>query len=250
MNKMGRIQIVGMGPGSREMMTAQAVSAIANADVVVGYTVYVELIRKSFPEKDNFTTPMRKEMERCRKCYEFAMEGKNVAMVCSGDAGVYGMASPVLSLSDEFPEVDVEIVPGITAANSGAAVLGAPLNHDYCVISLSDLLTPWETIEKRIRCAIQGDFVLAIYNPSSRKRADYLRRAVDIMLAEGALPDRACGYVTNIGREGTRGVTCTLAQLREATVDMFTTVFVGNSQTVIQDGKLVTPRGYRGDGNE
>lgn len=246
----GRIQIVGMGPGSPEMMTAQAKTAIAEADVVVGYTVYVDLIRKTFPEKATFTTPMRQEMERCRKCYEFAREGKNVVMVCSGDAGVYGMASPVLSLGEEFPEVDVEVVPGITAANSGAAVLGAPLNHDYCVISLSDLLTPWETIEKRIRCAIQGDFAMAIYNPSSRKRADYLQRAVDIMLSEGAAPDRACGYVMNIGRDGTQAVTCTLAQLREATVDMFTTVFVGNSQTEIQKGKLITPRGYRGDGNE
>lgn len=246
----GRIQIVGMGPGSREMMTPQAATAIAEADVVVGYTVYVELIRKSFPEKDTFTTPMRKEMERCRKCYEFAMEGKHVAMVCSGDAGVYGMASPVLSLGEEFPEVDVEILPGITAANSGAAVLGAPLNHDYCVISLSDLLTPWAVIEKRIRCAIQGDFALAIYNPSSRKRADYLKRAVDIMMSEGAASDRACGYVMNIGRAGTQAVTCTLDQLREASVDMFTTVFVGNSQTIIRNGKMMTPRGYRGDGNE
>lgn len=246
----GRIQIVGMGPGNREMMTSQAAAAIAEADVVVGYTVYVDLIRKSFPEKDTFTTPMRKEMERCRKCYEFAMEGKNVAMVCSGDAGVYGMASPVLSLGEEFPEVDVEIIPGITAASSGAAVLGAPLNHDYCVISLSDLLTPWAVIEKRIRCAIQGDFALAIYNPSSRKRADYLKRAVDIMMSEGAASDRACGYVMNIGRAGTQAVTCTLTQLREASVDMFTTVFVGNSKTVIRNGKMITPRGYRGDGNE
>lgn len=240
----GHIYVIGMGPGKRAGMTAEAAEAVNACDVIVGYTVYVELIRTSWPEKVFFTTPMRQEIARCRKCYELAEAGKTVGLVCSGDAGIYGMAAPMLELQREYPEAEVTVIPGTTAANSGAAVLGAPLNHDFCVISLSDLLTPWAVIERRIRCGVQGDFVMVIYNPSSRKRADYLRKAADIMLAAGAEPNRACGYVENIGREGTRAVTCTLAELREAKVNMFTTVYVGNSRSFIRGGKLITPRGY------
>ncbi len=240
----GKIFVIGIGPGSPAMMSGEAKSYIEESDIIVGYTLYVDLIRGAYPEKPVFTTGMRSEIERCRKCYELAEEGKNVALVCSGDAGVYGMASPVLELGEEFPDIEVQVVPGITAANSGAAMLGAPLNHDYCLISLSDLLTPWSVIERRIRSAVQGDFVVAVYNPSSKKRADYLQRMVDIMLDAGANPERACGYVENIGRSGTKAVTCTLAELRDAKVNMFTTVFVGNSRTYIREGKMITPRGY------
>lgn len=241
----GIIYVVGMGPGSREMMTEQALSIIEKSDVVVGYTVYVKLVQEIFPEKEYRTTGMRQEIERCRLCFELAQEGKSVAMVCSGDAGVYGMAAPIYELSDEYSDVEIEIVPGITAANSGAAVLGCPLNHDYCVISLSDLLTPWETIEKRLKAAIEGDFAIAIYNPSSHKRADYLEKACRIMIEAGANEDRKCGYVENIGRENTSCHVCTLGELMHAKVNMFTTVFVGNSQSENMDGKLVTKRGYR-----
>ena len=164
-------------------------------------------------------------------------------MVCSGDAGVYGMACLIYQLAGEFPPVDIEIVPGVTAAVSGAAVLGAPLSHDFCVISLSDLLTPWETIEKRLRAAGEADFCIALYNPASRKRADYLRRACAILL-ESRSPETVCGWVRSIGRDGQTARLLTLAQLQEETVDMFTTVFIGSSQTRALDGKMVTPRGY------
>ena len=238
------IYIVGIGPGEECFLSGQAKKALENSDVIIGYTVYAELVKPVFPGKEYLTTGMTKEIERCRLCYEEAAKGKTVALVCSGDAGVYGMASPMYELLPEYENTELEVVPGITAANSGAAVLGAPLNHDYCVISLSDLLTPWETIEKRIKAAIAGDFAIAIYNPSSHNRKDYLMRACDIMLESGASPDRACGYVENIGREGQNATVCTLSELREAQVNMFTTVFVGNSMSFIQDNKLVTKRGY------
>lgn len=238
------IYIVGIGPGEECFLSGQAKKALENSDVIIGYTVYAELVKPVFPDKEYLTTGMTKEIERCRLCYEEAAKGKTVALVCSGDAGVYGMASPMYELLPEYENTELEVVPGITAANSGAAVLGAPLNHDYCVISLSDLLTPWETIEKRIKAAIAGDFAIAIYNPSSHKRKDYLMKACDIMLESGASPDRACGYVENIGREGQNATVCTISELREAQVNMFTTVFVGNSMSFIQDNKLVTKRGY------
>ena len=238
------IYIVGIGPGDRRFLSHEAEEVIEDCDVVVGYTVYVDLLKASFPDKEYRTTGMRQEIERCRLCYELAREGKTVALVCSGDAGIYGMASPMYELSPEYPEVELAVIPGITAASSGAAVLGAPLNHDFCVISLSDLLTPWETIEKRLRAAVMGDFAIAIYNPSSRKRADYLQRACDILLDAGAGEDRACGYVENIGREGTKAVCCTLKELRSCSVNMFTTVFVGNSFSEIYNDKLITKRGY------
>lgn len=241
---MNEITVIGIGPGTEELMTSRAMKALDQADVIVGYPVYLELLGERYAEKEFLSTPMRQEVKRCQMCFAEAEKGRRVALICSGDAGVYGMASLMYELGEEHPGCTIRVIPGITAANSGAAVLGAPLNHDYCVISLSDLLTPWELIERRLRAAAYGDFAIAIYNPSSHKRADYLQRACDILLeiAEG---DRACGYVKNIGREGECSHTCTLAELRDAKVNMFTTVFVGNSRTRIIDGKLVTPRGYR-----
>ncbi|HIT64376.1 MAG TPA: precorrin-3B C(17)-methyltransferase [Candidatus Ventrimonas merdavium] len=238
------VYVVGIGPGEEAMMTGQAVRTLEESDVIVGYPVYLDLLGERFREKERLSTPMRQEVERCRMAYEKAMEGKTVSLICSGDAGVYGLASLMYELSPEYPGCELVIVPGITAANSGAALLGAPLNHDYCVISLSDLLTPWEQIRRRLLAAVDGDFAIALYNPSSRKRADYLQKACDILL-ERAEGERACGYVENIGREGTRVTVCTLKELRERQVNMFTTVFIGNSQSVLQDGKLVTKRGYR-----
>ena len=240
----GMIYIVGMGPGNRGMMTGDAYEAVSAADVIVGYTVYTELMAKIVPGKKFVSTPMRHEIERCRRCFELAKEGRRVALICSGDAGVYGLAAPMLEMAADYPDIDIAVVPGITAANSGAAVLGAPLCHDYCVISLSDLLTPWPVIERRLRAAVLGDFAIAIYNPSSHKRKDYLQRACTILINAGVKPDRACGYVKNIGREGTLKTCCTLEELWNADVNMFTTVFVGNSQTRVIDGRLVTPRGY------
>ena len=246
------ITVVGMGPGKEAMMTEEALAALDRADVIIGYTVYLELLGDRFAGKEYLSTPMKQEVERCRMCFEQAAMGKEVAMICSGDAGIYGMASLMFELGEEYDAqnpgasmlTDICVIPGITAASSGAAVLGAPLNHDFCVISLSDLLTPWELIEKRLRAAADGDFAIAIYNPSSRKRHDYLQKACDILL-EKADPERACGYVRNIGRDGTESHVCTLAELRDTQVDMFTTVFVGNSQSRIIGDRLVTPRGYR-----
>ena len=238
------IYVVGMGPGKEEMKTGEAIRVLEASDVIVGYHVYLELLGKRFSEKEFLTTPMKQETKRCRMCFEEAQKGKTVSMICSGDAGIYGMASLMYEVGKDFPEISISVIPGITAASSGAAVLGAPLNHDFCVISLSDLLTPWEMIEKRLRAAAEGDFAIAIYNPSSHKRQDYLKRACDILL-ERIEPERACGYVENIGREETRAVTCTLKELRDAKVNMFTTVFVGNSGSEMINGKLVTKRGYQ-----
>lgn len=247
------VYVVGIGPGNKEFMTTQAYDVLNACDVIVGYSVYVDLIKPVFPQKEYATTPMKEEIKRCKMCLDYALSGKSVAMICSGDAGVYGMAAPMLELLEEYrnndPDgtrgLDISIIPGITAASSGAAVLGAPLNHDFCVISLSDLLTPWEIIEKRLIAAIQGDFAIAIYNPSSHKRKDYLKKACEIMLAAGASENRSCGYVENIGREGTSCEVCTLGELKNREVNMFTTVFIGNSNAKIIDGKLVTPRGYK-----
>lgn len=241
----GSLYVVGLGPGEAAFLTAQARAALAAADVLCGYTVYVDLVRPLYPEKECYTTPMRGEMDRCRWALETAAEGKHVALVCSGDAGVYGMASPVLELARDYPQVPIEVVPGVTAALSGAAVLGAPLGHDFCVISLSDLLTPWDVIEKRLTCAAQGDFALCLYNPASHRRRDHLQRAVGILLAAGRDPETPCATVRNIGRPGQEVQFYTLKTLAEAPVDMFTTVFVGSSTTKRQGNWLITPRGYR-----
>ena len=241
---MGKIYVVGIGPGKRDMMTAQAKEALDRADVIVGYKTYIDLVRDDYSEKEFYENGMCGEIERCEKCVEYAREGRTVALICSGDAGVYGMASPLLEVAEKENFSDVEIIPGVTAALGGAAILGAPLSHDFCIISLSDLLTPWEIIEKRLRAAAEGDFCIAIYNPSSKKRADYLYRACNILM-EKLSKDTACGYVKNIGRDGCEKKVCTLEELSQENVDMFVTVFIGNSQTQISDGKLITPRGYK-----
>lgn len=238
--------VVGLGPGGGQFLTVQAQSALQQAEVLCGYTVYIDLVRPLYPEKECYTTGMTREIDRCRWALDTARAGRDVALVCSGDAGVYGMASPLLELAEHCPEVEVEIVPGLTAALSGAAVLGAPLAHDFCVISLSDRLTPWAVIEKRLACAAAGDFCLALYNPSSRGRADYLQKAVRILRDNGKGPDTVCGLVRCIGRDGQTARLLTLAELEDTAVDMFTTVFVGNAATQILQDRMVTPRGYRG----
>lgn len=244
MSKTGKIYVVGIGPGAPEMMTYQADEALKASDIIVGYKAYTELVKDRYPGKEIFENGMRGEIERCEKCVEYALEGKCVSLICSGDAGVYGMASPLLETAERAGFENVSIIPGVTAALSGAAMLGAPLGHDFCVISLSDLLTPWELIEKRLLCAAEGDLCISIYNPASHKRKDYLKKACEILMR--ILPqDRACGYVRNIGREGSMKKICTLAELANEEVDMFVTAFIGNSQTKIVDGQLITPRGYK-----
>lgn len=241
---MGKLYVVGIGPGDASGMTAAARAALDAADVLCGYAAYLELLAPLYPQKETFSTPMKRETERCRKALELAQSGKTVALVCSGDAGVYGMASPVLELLGEYAGAEVTVVAGVTAALSGAAALGAPLGHDFCVISLSDLLTPWAVIEKRLRCAAAGDFAVALYNPSSQKRADYLQKACDVLL-ETRGGETVCGLVRNIGRDGQEARLLTLSALRDTKVDMFTTVFVGSSATRKVGEYMVTPRGYR-----
>ena len=172
-----KLTVVGLGPGAGEDLTGRARRAIAEADLVVGYTAYIALIRDQFPDKEMTATGMKKEVDRCRMAVEAAVSGKTVAVVCSGDSGVYGMAGLIYEVARDYPPIDIEVVPGITAACGGAAVLGAPLTHDFAVISLSDLLTPWEKIEKRLEAAAAADFVICLYHPRSRSRADYLPRA-------------------------------------------------------------------------
>lgn len=241
---MNKIYVVGLGPGAARQMTEEAGKALESCQVIVGYTVYVDLIRDAYPGKIFLTTPMRQETTRCRMAFEEAEKGQDVAMICSGDAGVYGMAGLMYEVGAGYPRTEIEIIPGITAAVGGAALLGAPLMHDFAVISLSDLLTSWEKIEKRLLGAAMADFVICLYNPSSRKRKDYLKRACDLILTYKK-EDTVCGMVRNIGREGESCRILTLKELRETEADMFTTVFIGNGQTKEIGGKMVTPRGYR-----
>lgn len=239
-----RLVCVGLGPGGASDMTLAAREALEKSEVIVGYRTYIELVSAEFGDKELIATPMRSEVERCRQALALAAEGRRVAVVCSGDPGIYGMAGLLLELAGDYPGVEVEVVAGVTAASGGAAVLGAPLMHDWCSISLSDLLTPWETIERRLAAAAEADFCICLYNPSSHARRDHLRRACDVLLAHRD-PQTVCGYVRNIGREGQQAHLLTLAELREAEVDMLTCVYVGNSQTRAIAGRMVTPRGYR-----
>ena len=241
---MKKLYLVGIGPGAYEKMTIEAAEALKNSDVIIGYTVYVDLVKEHFAGKEFLTTPMKKEVERCKMAFEEAMKGKTVSMICSGDAGVYGMAGLMYEVGMNYPEVELSIIAGVTAATGGAAVLGAPLIHDFCLISLSDLLTPWEKIETRLLDAAHGDFVICLYNPSSKKRHDYLQKACDLMLKYKS-EETVCGIVGNIGRDGESEKVMTLKELRDTQVDMFTTVFIGNSQTKNINGKMVTPRGYK-----
>jgi len=242
-----KLYVIGVGPGGGDDMTIRAFRALKECDTLVGYPVYVDLVRDVFEGERVLITPMKQEIERCRMAVDEALAGHSVAMVCSGDAGVYGMAGLILEIAKEHPELPVEIVPGVTAALSGASVLGAPLAHDFAVISLSDLLTRWEVIETRLRAAAQADFVICLYNPASKKRADYLRRACAILL-EAKSPQTVCATARNIGRDGQESKLMTLTELADAPADMFTTVFIGNSRTKVVNGRMVTPRGYEAKG--
>lgn len=240
---LNKLYVVGIGPGAADQMTVRALRALESCDVIAGYGVYVDLVKPLLPDKEYLVTPMRKEADRCRMAIDAALTGKTVAMISSGDAGVYGMAGLIYELA-EGKEIEIEVIPGVTAALSGGAVLGAPLTHDFAVISLSDLLTPWDKIEKRLECAAEADLCMAIYNPASHRSADYLRRACEIVLRH-ASPETVCGVVRNISREGEMMQVMTLKELAEYPADMFTTVFIGNRQTKIVGGRMVTPRGYR-----
>ena len=241
---MGKVIVVGIGPGSYEDMTIRADRALRGCDAIVGYGVYVDLVKERYPDKAFYETPMTQEAKRCALALELARAGKTAAMVCSGDSGIYGMAALVYELRGESEEPEIEVVPGLTAACSAAALLGAPLTHDFAVISLSDRLTPWETIEKRLLCAAEADLTIVLYNPASHGRPEHLHRACGILLR--VLPeDRLCGIVRCIGREGESRRVLTLGELKTAQADMFCTVFIGNAAAQAVGGNFITPRGYR-----
>ena len=241
MDNTGKVYVVGIGPGLYEHMTEAARCAIEKSDVIVGYSTYLDIISDLIKDKQIDSSGMKKERDRCERALEYAGQGKTVAVVSSGDPGVYGMAGLVLELSKD---IEVEIVPGVSAANAAAAALGAPLMHDYCVISLSDLLTDWELIERRLEAAGMGDFVVALYNPKSKKRIQHIEVARDILLKYKP-ENTPVGIVKNARRQGEEVVLTNLKDMLNHDIDMFTTVVIGNTNTYIKDQKIVTPRGYK-----
>ncbi len=245
MNK-GKLYVTGIGPGNYEDMTIRAAKVLESCDYIAGYTVYCDLVRPNFPDKEYISTAMMGEEKRVQMAIEKASEGFNVALICSGDAGVYGMASLTYTMAEDYPEVSVEVIPGVTAALSGGALLGAPLIHDFCLISLSDRLTPWKIIEKRLRAAVDADFVIVLYNPESKSRSGFLSKACDILL-EKIEPSRICGIADKVGRDGEDKRILTLSDLKTAKADMFSTVFIGNSTTRRIEDVMVTARGYKSE---
>lgn len=242
---MGKIYVVGIGPGNLNEMTPRAKEAIENSDIVIGYSTYIDLIKEHFPEKNLVSSGMTREVERCRMVLEKAKEGNIVALISSGDSGIYGMAGIMLEIAaKEGSEIPVEVIPGITAATCAASILGAPITHDFAVISLSDLLTPWELIEKRINCAADGDFVISIYNPKSKGRSEYIGIARDIIVKYRS-ETTPVGIVRNAGRPDECYTITNLRDMLEQEIDMFTVVIIGNSQTYVENGRMITPRGYK-----
>ena len=239
---MQKFYVIGIGPGAPEQMTVRAKEALEDADIIAGYGTYIDLVKPLFPEKEYLQNGMTGEVKRCQMALEKAKEGKTVAMISSGDSGIYGMAGLVLELAQGL-DLDIETVPGITAAASGASLLGAPLMHDFAVISLSDRLTEWNLIVKRLNNAAEADFIIVLYNPRSKGRPDHIAKARDIFLQHKA-ESTPVGIVKNIGRDGETVILTTLGEMNIEDVDMFSTVFIGNRQTYIKDGKMITPRGY------
>ena len=241
---MGNITVVGLGPGSLDEISPRARRAIDNAEVVVGYNTYIKLIDSLIEGKKNIGTGMMHEIDRCRAAVDAAIGGSNVVVVSSGDAGIYGMAGLVLEMTLELPREtrpSVEVIAGISAVNAAAAVLGAPLTHDFAVISLSDLLTDWELIKRRIECAAAGDFVIAFYNPKSHRRVTQIEEAREIILKFRA-ETTPVGIVRSVSREAQSKTISTLENFTREPIDMFTLVIVGNSQTFVKDGFMITPR--------
>lgn len=239
----GKIYVVGIGPGKKENMTFRAYEAMEKSDIIVGYKTYVDLVKKYYPEKEMKSSAMTKEVDRCTEVLELARQGKTVSLISSGDAGVYGMAGIMLEIADE--DMEVEVIPGITATNAAAAITGAPIMHDYATISLSDLLTDWELIKKRLELAAQGDFVVSIYNPKSRGRVTQIEEAREIMMKYKP-KSTPVAIVRNAGREDERYVLTTLDEMLNHEIDMLTIVLIGNSNTFVKNGKIITPRGYEG----
>ena len=240
--------MVGIGPGNHEHMTARARQAIAEADVVIGYSTYIKLVQDLLDGKEVIKKGMTEELDRSIEAYEHAKQGKIVAMVSSGDIGVYGMAGPTYELlleSGWTPDdpIQVEVVPGSTALSSCASLVGAPLTHDFCSISLSDLLTPWPVIARRLESAARGDFVVALYNPKSGRRTQQIVEAQRLFLRHRD-PKTPVAIVKSAYRPKQRIEFTTLEKMSECDIGMLTTVLIGNSNTFVRDGLMVTPRGY------
>jgi len=239
------LYVVGIGPGNRENMTFEALEAFKKSSSVVGYKTYINLIEDLLEDKKVFSNGMRKEIDRCKKALEIAESGEDVSIVSSGDAGVFGMAGLILEIiSKSKKDIEVEIVPGVPSVNGAAASLGAPLMHDYVSISLSDLLTPWKLIEKRIKLAAEGDFVICLYNPKSNGRPENLDKSVDIIM-KYKLRSTSVGIVKNGKRKGEKIKISSLGKLKEEEVDMTTMVIIGNSNTYTYKDYIITPRGYQ-----
>lgn len=237
---MSKLFVVGIGPGGKEHMTFRAIKVLKECDYIVGYKPYLEYINELIEDKECYTNGMKGELDRCQHAIDKVKEGLKVAIISTGDAGLYGMAGPIYELSSE---IDIEVVPGVSSAFSAAAELGAPIMHDFATISLSDLMTPWELIEKRLHAAAAADFVISIYNPRSKGRPDYLRKAIDILLKykDSKTP---VGIVRDSGRPGTTSIVTNLEDINCETVDMKSIVIVGNKTTMVKAGKIVTARGY------
>ena len=241
MNKNGKIYVVGIGPGKKGDMTFRAYEAMEKSDVIVGYKTYTDLVKEYYPDKEIVSSSMMKEIDRCTDVLKMAKDGKNVALISSGDAGGYGMAGIMLEIADD--KIEVEVIPGVTATNAAAAITGAPVMHDYVTISLSNLLTDWELIKKRLELAAQGDFVVSIYNPKSRGRVTQIEEAQKIMLKYKPKMTPVA-IVRNAGRENEEYVVTTLEEMTKHEIDMLTIVIIGNSNTYVKNGKIITLRGY------
>ena len=238
------IYVIGIGPGCRDLMTQEAISAMEDAEVIVDYKTYIKLVEDFIKDKEVVQNGMRKEVDRCQDAIDIAKTGKKVAVISSGDAGIYGMAGLILELiTKQELDIPVKVVPGVTASIGAAAVLGAPIMHDFCHISLSDLMTPWEVIEKRLRLAAEADFVICLYNPRSKGRSEHLANAFKIMgeFKDGSTP---VGIVKDVGREDQEKFICTFDTMDFERVDMTTMVIIGNKSTYIHDDLMITPRGY------
>ena len=239
---MSKIYVVGIGPGKKADMTFRAYDALEKSDVIIGYKTYIDLIKEYFPEKELISSPMKKEVDRCREVVDIAETGKTVSLISSGDAGVYGMAGIMLEIVPE--SIETEIIPGVTASNAAAATAGAPIMHDYATISLSDLLTDWELIKKRVELASQGDFVISLYNPKSKGRVTQIEEAVQIMQKYKS-KETPVAIVKNAGREDEKVSTATLGTMLDYEIDMLTVIIIVNSKTFTRNDKIITPRGYR-----
>jgi len=236
---MGKLKVIGIGPGSIENMSLRALKAIEDSDVIVGYNKYIDMIKELVKDKELYSTGMKGEEARCKEALSLCKD-KNVALISTGDAGIYGMAGLILELRNDE---DVEIIPGITASSAAGSVVGAPLMHDNCNISLSDLMTPYEDIKKRVKLAAEGDFIISLYNPKSKGRPEYLRECIDI-IKEFRGDSTPVAVVRHALREGQSYKLFTIKDFDTEIVDMMSIVIVGNSKSYYKDGKFITPRGY------